>query len=195
MQQPDWKIRLVFFIRYVLEFGFAAHARRIKRRQKLFHGEVLDIGCGVGNFSSFLSGVNYTGIDLDESLIQYARKHYQGTFVQANATKLPFPDRSFDTVLVTGFFHHLADKDVRKVILEISRVLKNGGHVLIHEDYRPTIQDNILLHFLYLIDEGGKFRNKTYYLPLFQPFFTLSEVQDFASGLWRYTSYLMKKTG
>jgi SAM-dependent methyltransferase len=89
---------------------------------------VLDIGCGPGNSSSLLSrvGANVTGIDFSPKMIKVAMSKYPDiTFQQADAEKIPMPEKSFDVVVSNYVVHHFADP--KKVFSEISRVLKPGG--------------------------------------------------------------------
>jgi ubiquinone/menaquinone biosynthesis C-methylase UbiE len=46
-----------------------------------------------------------------------------------DAKEIPIPDESIDTVIMTELLEYLSEP--RKVLLEISRLLKKGGHVLI----------------------------------------------------------------
>ena len=68
-------------------------------REKL-KGPVLDLGCGDGFFAETVFGHLDTGIDLNEGEVGRARK--RGAYDQAlvaDATKMPFPDKSFNTVI------------------------------------------------------------------------------------------------
>jgi ubiquinone/menaquinone biosynthesis C-methylase UbiE len=53
------------------------------------------------------------------------------TFSTGIAQQLPFPDASFDAVLVALVFHHLPRRDLPHALAEIRRVLTPGGRVLI----------------------------------------------------------------
>src|SRR6202040_1586443 len=49
--------------------------------------KVLDVGCGPANILSYLPPVDYTGIDLNEKHVAYARQRYgdRGRFIVGNA--------------------------------------------------------------------------------------------------------------
>lgn len=92
---------------------------------------VLDIGCGNGRFYPLLKerGVEYTGVDNSLGLLKEARHAFPNTvFVEADATALPFPDRSFDVAFSFATLHHVPSRALReKFIQEAARVLKPGS--------------------------------------------------------------------
>src|ERR1700738_2549739 len=94
------------------------------------HGsEVLDVGCGNGFITHHLSamlGSATVGIDLGNSAeapIDYRRY---------NGAQFPLMDDSFDAVLLCYVLHHA--QDVRVVLNEMRRVLRDGGLAIIYED-------------------------------------------------------------
>src|SRR3989344_5140318 len=73
---------------------------------------VLDIGCGLGVFPSFLSdaGFKVTAVDYVPEMVEAARKRMAGKpieFKVADIYSLPFPDDSFDFVTCFGVFQNL----------------------------------------------------------------------------------------
>ena len=100
----------------------------ISLREKKF----LDIGCGLGFFSLRAGklGANVYGIDIGSNLIKICKKRYpKGKFSVASAERIPFKDNSFDIILCTEVIEHVNNQ--QKVIDEIFRVLKQGGHLVI----------------------------------------------------------------
>lgn len=97
---------------------------------------VLDLACGVGTTSFFIYdkfGCKVVGIDIDENLINIAKKSQikkkiedKITFKVANAFDLPFQDRTFDVIISQAFFILIDEK--MRALEEISRVLKPGGY-------------------------------------------------------------------
>jgi SAM-dependent methyltransferase len=87
-------------------------------------GKVLDIGCGNKPYLSIFKSVSfsYTGCDI-------AQSSEQCVDVICPATKLPFPDASFDTVFSSQVIEHV--EDTPSMISEMSRVLKKEGHAVI----------------------------------------------------------------
>jgi ubiquinone/menaquinone biosynthesis C-methylase UbiE len=113
--------------------------RRIGDRLSAREGErILDVGCGTGVLARFLAeqcrGSQVTGIDASPPMIRVAtrrRSLSNCAFKVALAEELPFEDSSFDAVVSSLFFHHV-DVDLKhKSLLEIRRVLRPGGQLLV----------------------------------------------------------------
>lgn len=95
-----------------------------------FKSPVLDIGCGDGRIDNFLfKGKSFdVGLDPSGKAINEAKynKLYKKA-IQAKAEKMPFKDKSFNTIVLNSTFEHI--KGDIKAVKEISRVLKKGGHL------------------------------------------------------------------
>jgi SAM-dependent methyltransferase len=89
-------------------------------------GSLLDIGCGTGAYTELVAGHGWTttGVDLSEDMLRRARERGLEV-VQADASRLPFDDASFDAVL--SMWTHTDVDDFGAVVLEIARVLRPGG--------------------------------------------------------------------
>jgi len=89
---------------------------------------VLDMGCGLGTTTRYLTDAGYacTGIDYDEQSIAYCQKTYPHcNYIQANAEELPFEDAHFDTIILRDALHHFyGEANFEKVKREILRVAK-----------------------------------------------------------------------
>ena len=116
------------------------------------NGKVLDVGCGYGQYSEVL-GDNYIGIDLEKKALEVCRKRYPGkNFLEMDATKLNFPDNSFDLVISTIMFHHLTEEQFVQATREIKRVLKPGGHFWLVDIVMPEYL-KILGHIAFYLDD------------------------------------------
>ncbi|NOT39826.1 MAG: class I SAM-dependent methyltransferase [Alphaproteobacteria bacterium] len=93
---------------------------------------MLDVGCGEGRFCRMLAsqGVAVTGIDPTRALIDEAQaRHPGGTYIEADAVKLPFDGGAFDLVVSCLSLVDIAD--AAAAIAEMARVLEPGGRLLI----------------------------------------------------------------
>jgi ubiquinone/menaquinone biosynthesis C-methylase UbiE len=135
----------------------------------------LEIGCGSGHGSMLIKkyffAKNITGIDLDERMIRKAekRKKITGvTFRVMDASKLDFPECSFDAVFDFGIIHHIPNwKDC---IDEIHRVLKPDGELILEDLSRESFIKDIGLLYriisvhpyneLYTVDEFIEYLKK-----------------------------------
>lgn len=90
--------------------------------------EVLEIGCGSGALLKRIAGKTRIGLEPSLPLLSHG-DGFHG--VVAVATRLPFPDESFDLVFFKHSLHHVEDKE--KGIAEAARVLRKGGKLVIIE--------------------------------------------------------------
>ena len=107
---------------------------------------ILDIGTGTGVFIPFLlSRVGRNGhiiaLDFAEEMLRKARaKGFNGNigYLQADVTNIPLGDEIFDIVVCYSSFPHFQDKP--RALIEINRVTKSGGDLLIcHTSSRARI--------------------------------------------------------
>jgi ubiquinone/menaquinone biosynthesis C-methylase UbiE len=108
------------------------------------HDEVLDLGCGIGGPSRFLSdrfGCSVLGVDVLPLRIEIASalaelvEAKQVSYRVADATGLEFPDASFDQVWMLDVSMHIRDKQA--LFSEIARVLRVGGLIVMHDQTGP----------------------------------------------------------
>jgi ubiquinone/menaquinone biosynthesis C-methylase UbiE len=140
MQSQDKRAEIEHFSRLATkDFGtYTWNDRKFERVLIYLHSinkkKILDLGCGVGNFTSRLLSLGFTviGCDLSLSLINVNKqKNREANFICGDAEFLPFSDSSFDTILITFLLHHFKKHD--NILFEIYRVLKWGGVVLCAE--------------------------------------------------------------
>lgn len=119
----------------------AAVSKELAESIDLNNKSVLDIGCGLGGPCRLLAetyNCTTSGIDLSNEYIRTAEKlsrlvklESKTSFVQGDATSLPFDDESFDVVWTQHVQMNVPDK--QKFYSEVNRVLKPGGFFLYYD--------------------------------------------------------------
>lgn len=115
--------------------GVGPHAAALVSRAGHLTPEsrVLEIGVGTGRIAlpvSHYAGA-YFGIDLSAPMLDRLREKQDGQPVyvaQADATRLPFPDDSFDAAVAVHVFHLIPGWQT--ALTELKRVLRPGGMLL-----------------------------------------------------------------
>lgn len=129
-----------------LAFQPAGRQRNVARELQFVHQqvklrmdfEVLDVGCADGAHSVELasSGCRTTGLDLSRSLLERGlaaanRRGVAVRFVEADMREMNF-ERRFDVVLCLGStFGYFDDAENLKVLRNMARALKVGGHMVL----------------------------------------------------------------
>ena len=95
-------------------------------------GIAVDLGCGRGSELAYLVGRGWAGFGVDLLITPLARAvelHQEVTFVQADATRLPFRTSTVDLLLDRGCFHYLDAPGRARYVREEGRVLRLGGRL------------------------------------------------------------------
>ncbi len=104
---------------------------------------LLDVGCGVGKIHEYQKGKlgKITGIDISKSSIDVARKaHPEVDYQYYDGHRIPFEDATFDLSIAIGVFHHVSPEQWEALAVEMLRVLRLGGLVIVieHNPYNPV---------------------------------------------------------
>ncbi|MCS7102604.1 MAG: class I SAM-dependent methyltransferase [Candidatus Korarchaeum sp.] len=123
---------------------------------------VLDLGCGTGRHSYYLmrKGFEVVCADLSWEMLKFASKRFSGERVQCDAAFLPFRDGSFSTVLYVATLHHLRGELRLRSLIEVRRVLKEGGIAII--SVWALLQPRFFKKFPHMLlnfIRGGSFRD------------------------------------
>jgi len=111
--------------------------------------QVLDVAGGTGDLTKRIARrIGHTGkvilSDINSSMLDAGRDRLADEgivgnveIVQANAECLPFPDNSFDRIIIGFGLRNVTHKD--QALASMYRVLKPGGQLLILEFSKPTL--------------------------------------------------------
>lgn len=99
-------------------------------------GRMLDAGGGTGRVAARLRPLVGELVLLDQSLPMLRQAQPKGLDpLRGDVTRLPFPDATFDRVVVVDALHHFVDAPA--AVRDLLRVLRPGGRLVIEE---PDIQ-------------------------------------------------------
>ena len=100
----------------------------------------LDVGTGAGTLAVALAPLvrEVVGVDVVPELLEAARRAAQAnvTFVEGDATRLPFEPGSFDLVCCRRTLHHVARPEL--VVAELARVTRPGGLIFVDDQIAPA---------------------------------------------------------
>lgn len=104
------------------------------------NARILEIGCGTGALSRSLGrwypNTDITGIDRDSTFVQFAASRAANlTYIEGDATALPFPDHSFDVTISNTVQEHI---EPAAFFNEQRRVLRIGGICLVLSSCKTT---------------------------------------------------------
>ena len=155
---------------------------------------VLDIGSGMGRSAIALtrylnSEGRYEGFDVVKRGVDWCSKNissrfsnFQFTYVPLNndlyrptgkaseVFRFPYPDNTFNLIIVNSVFTHMVAKEVENYFSEMARVLKKGGNAYItfflYDKGQTTFPKGFDFPFDYinyrLMDDGVKSANVAY---------------------------------
>lgn len=111
------------------------YIHEITRKLKKFRvKKVLDLGCGSGWLSVFMSkyGFEITGVDTSKPAIELGTIWAQEdsanvTFLVADLLNLPFDDGAFDAVVCNSVLEHFRADQAKTIFDKIHKVLIPGG--------------------------------------------------------------------
>jgi demethylmenaquinone methyltransferase/2-methoxy-6-polyprenyl-1,4-benzoquinol methylase len=113
---------------------------------------VLDLATGSGDLMAAVQkacpGARVVGADFCLPMLAQARAKDLGDLVQADALALPFRDGSFDVVTVGFGLRNMADW--KEAVVEMARVLRPGGALLVLDFSMPAWRPMRQLYRAYL---------------------------------------------
>ncbi|MCW9705584.1 class I SAM-dependent methyltransferase [Fodinibius salsisoli] len=140
--------------------------------------DVLDVGCGAGNYTLQLLGklpeVNATLVDLSQPMLERAEERIapatSGTIhtIQSDIRECNFEEASFDIIMAAAVLHHLrSDEEWEQVFRKLYKSLKPGGSLWISDLIQhssPEVHQHMWERYgAYLVDlEDEAYRDKVF---------------------------------
>lgn len=117
--------------------SFAIHLAEIETNDI-----VLDIGCGRGEVLNqvALLGAKAIGLDYSAAALRIANNKHKNVginekrfdLIRGDAIRLPFNEGCFDVIFMMDIVEHLYPDEVEATFSEVRRLLKPGGHIVVH---------------------------------------------------------------
>lgn len=100
--------------------------KKLFQKYNLQRGSILDVGCGTGLVSDFLSGYfEYTGVDVSAGMLQYASQRGYKTIHQTIEDALTeIENQSYDFVVSLGAL--LFVEDIQACLKHINRIARKA---------------------------------------------------------------------
>ncbi len=183
----------------VLSLGIDKSWRRkgINLLKKRNPNEVLDVATGTADLAletmKLLQPDKVTGIDISTKMLEIGKQKVDKKnwsdkieLIAADSEKLPFEDNSYDAVTVAFGVRNF--ENLEKGLLEMNRVLRPGGQVMILELSRPTLfpfKQLYNFYFKYILPLIGKLTSKDpkAYNYLYQSVMAFPNGKDFVEVL------------
>lgn len=94
---------------------------------------ILDVGCAKGfmlyDFSRLIPGIKIAGVDISSYAIENAYEPIKEHLKVANATDLPYNDKSFDLAISITTIHNLEEDECALALKELMRVSRKNAFV------------------------------------------------------------------
>lgn len=119
------------------------------------HTSMLDVGCGTGRWTKFLSQRAGFIEAVDPSEAIFAADNLLGTIpnvrlTRANTETMPFADESFDFAMSVGVLHHIPN--TQQAMMDCVRKVKKGGYFYCYL-YHNLEKMNAWFRFLFWLSE------------------------------------------
>jgi ubiquinone/menaquinone biosynthesis C-methylase UbiE len=112
------------------------------------HETILDLGCGergsLGKLLEAKKRCKVVFLDNDRENIMKINARFK---VCASALSIPFDNDTFDHVLCMDVIEHLCQTEREKMLKEISRVMKKGGHLFLTASQFSSSSKSVCLFF------------------------------------------------
>ena len=140
MKSDPYKKSAARYDTFVEPFNRALRRIGLKLHPPAEGMKVLDVGCGTGTTLQLYqnAGCIVSGIDSSPSMLKIAKEklNNQAELLLGDASEMQYPDDTFDLAIGMLTLHEMPEIVRTRVLMEMIRVIKNEGHILI-VDFHP----------------------------------------------------------
>lgn len=155
--------------------------------KKLKCHEVLDLGCGTGDFCKLFKHSEYLGVDVNSKYVKFCKEKYpKYNFICEDITKFPI-NKKFDCTIFISTLHHLSDTAAKKVL---SAAFKQTKKIVIVVDLNPDTDP--VRKFLIDHDRGNYVRTTEQKIKLLEDFGEVIKLEHFNTGLASQSGIVLK---
>lgn len=124
-----------------------------------FIHSLLDLGAGTCHYANYFARTIPYVVAFDESEEMLAYGHSSVNVQLGSLTDpLPFPDNSYEVVLLSDVIHHIPQQHHVALLQEIYRVVAPGGRLVLYDFHRKSAKTRFLHLFEFLL-----FRQRLHY--------------------------------
>ena len=160
------------FLNRLLSLGIDVSWRKKAIAELEYPQRILDVATGTADVAIMMAkkmtGAEIIGVDISKEMLEVGKKKIkkrslskQIKLLEGDSEKLPFDDNSFDAVTVAFGVRNF--ENLEKGLLEMKRVAKTGGKVVILEFSKPTIfpfKQGFNFYFKYILPAIGRITSK-----------------------------------
>ena len=148
---------LTYRIRRFIEAGFQVKKEAVKSELDLSE-IVLDVACGEGFIAGIVPQMRYLGVDMSHEVLKHAIKRNNACFFAMSGAQLGLKNESLVNCIAMDMFHHIGDGGVDTILMELQRVLKKKGKLLVTDPVRTSLGKDPFNFLLQKMDRGNYFR-------------------------------------
>lgn len=148
--------------------GGTVDKRRLCKIHYTNQSNILEIGCSTGNIAQAFSkykNINYTGIDIDNSAIRFAKNSFKNKnnfqFLNIDLRDyIKINNKKYDYVLFAGIIHHINDNTAIELLNSAIDLISNNGILVIVDPLLPDKKDPLLIHYYMKLEQGNFVKTK-----------------------------------
>ena len=118
-----------FYRKYIIKRQLSFFVKKYFKPQS----EILHAGCGSGQVDIGIKNyISITALDISFNALKiYRKENKSGKLIQGTIFNIPVKNNSFDGAYNLGVFEHFTEDEINQMLIELNRVLKPNGKMII----------------------------------------------------------------